>query len=182
MYMLCNRHSFIANSPILVIDLEWDYFSYIWINQNTIIGQTNHRNQYHKFGIKQSDRLHHMYILGKTGVGKSTLIKNMILQDINAGRGCALLDPHGDLVSEIVEKIPKDRKDNLIYLNVPDPNLEWGYNPLVYVNPERRPLLASGIMDIFKKQWDGRILGCAHGAFIQKCFVNVIRTTQCNNR
>ena len=96
----------------------------------TLIGQTNHRNQYNTFGIKQSDRMHHCYLLGKTGVGKSTLIKNLILQDIHAGRGCALLDPHGDLVSEVVAQIPNNRKDRLIYLNVPDPNLDWGYMSL----------------------------------------------------
>ncbi len=100
-----------------------------------------------------------MYILGKTGVGKSTLIKNLVLQDIHAGRGCALLDPHGDMVSEVVEQIPENRTDKLIYLNVPDPNLRWGYNPLAYVSPERRPLLASGVMEILKKQWDGRSWG-----------------------
>ncbi len=128
-------------------------------NDITLLGQLNFRRDKQLFGIKQKDRLHHMYIIGKTGVGKSTLIKNMILQDINADRGCALLDPHGDLVSEIVERIPEHRKNKLIYFNVPDQNLQWGYNPLVFVSPERRPLLASGVMEILKKQWDGRSWG-----------------------
>ncbi len=119
----------------------------------SIIGQTNHRNIYTPFGIKQADRLHHMYIIGKTGVGKSTLIKNLVMQDIYAGRGCCLFDPHGDMVDEVAQLIPDEHKHRLVYFNVPDPNLEWGYNPLAYVDEERRPLLASGILEIFKKLW-----------------------------
>ena len=146
----------------------------------SIIGTTNHRNKYIPFGIKQKDRMHHMYILGKTGVGKSTLIKNLILQDIEAGRGCALLDPHGDLVSEIVEKIPENRKEKLIYLNVPDPDLEWGYNPLAYVSPERRPLLASGVMEILKKQWDGRSWGVRMEHLLRNALLTLLEQPQAN--
>ncbi len=138
----------------------------------SIIGTTNHRKPYLPFGIKQSDRLSHLYILGKTGVGKSTLLKNLIMQDIQAGRGCALLDRHGDMVSEVIEHIPEDKKDNVIYLNVPDPNLQWGYNPLAFVSSDRRPLLASGVMEIFKKQWDGR----SWGVRMEHLFRNVLLT------
>ncbi len=125
----------------------------------SIIGQLNYRNDRRLFGIKQTDRLSHMYIIGKTGTGKTTLMQNLIKQDIAAGRGCAVLDPHGDMVDVVAQNVPADLKDRLIYFNVPDPNLEWGYNPLAYVSEERRPLLASGIMEIFKKQWDGNSWG-----------------------
>ena len=90
----------------------------------SIIGTTNHRQSYVPFGIKQADRLSHLYILGKTGVGKPTLLKNLFTQDIQAGQGCALLDPHGDMVSELIEQVPEHKKDKVIYLNVPDPNLQ----------------------------------------------------------
>lgn len=94
-----------------------------------------------------------MYLIGKTGVGKSTLIKNLILQDIETGRGCCLIDPHGDLVREVVDSISAEHQDRIINFDVPDPNMEWGYNPLAYVTEERRPLLASGILEIFKRLW-----------------------------
>ena len=76
----------------------------------TYFGETTFRNQRRRFGIKQADRLMHTYIIGKTGTGKSTLLETMIMQDIYAGRGCCLLDPHGDLVEKVVSKIPESRK------------------------------------------------------------------------
>ncbi|HRG68383.1 MAG TPA: type IV secretion system DNA-binding domain-containing protein [Saprospiraceae bacterium] len=123
-------------------------------NDITYIGLTTYRNQQKRFGIRQSDRLMHTYMLGKTGVGKSTLIENMIMQDIEAGRGCCLLDPHGDLVEKVVKAIPENRKDDLIYFNIPDAGLKLKYNPFKKVSPEKRSLVASGILDVFSKLWD----------------------------
>lgn len=120
----------------------------------TYIGLTTYRNQLKRFGIKQADRLMHTYMIGKTGTGKSTLIETMITQDIRAGRGCCLLDPHGDLVNKVVQAIPEDRKDELIYFNIPDPGLKLKYNPFRKVTPEKRSLVASGILDVFSKLWD----------------------------
>lgn len=120
----------------------------------TYIGKTTYRNHNKLFGIKQADRLMHTYIIGKTGVGKSTLIETMIIQDIQAGRGCCLLDPHGDLVEKVVRSIPENRKDDLIYFNIPDASLKLKYNPFRKVSQEKRSLVASGILDVFSKLWD----------------------------
>lgn len=105
------------------------------------------------FGIKQADRLSHMYVIGKTGVGKTTLLEILIRQDIAAGRGCALVDPHGDLVERIAATIPEHRAADTIYFNVPDPTQPFGYNPLLHVSPGLRSLVASGLIDVFKKMW-----------------------------
>ncbi|MEZ4927911.1 MAG: type IV secretion system DNA-binding domain-containing protein [Saprospiraceae bacterium] len=120
----------------------------------TYFAETSWRNEKRKFGIKQADRLMHTYILGKTGTGKSTCLETMMLQDIEAGRGCCLLDPHGDLVEKIVKAIPEHRKDDLIYFNIPDPNLNLRYNPFKRVSIEKRSLVASGILEVFAKLWD----------------------------
>ncbi len=120
----------------------------------TYFGETTYRDQRKRFGIKQPDRLMHTYILGKTGTGKSTLLETMIMQDINNGRGCCLLDPHGDLVEKVVKSMPEWRKKDLIYFNIPDPTLNLKYNPFRRVSIEKRSLVASGILDVFSKLWD----------------------------
>jgi type IV secretory pathway TraG/TraD family ATPase VirD4 len=122
-------------------------------NEITYFAKTNFRNQGKLFGIRQEDRLMHTYIIGKTGTGKSTLIQTMIIQDIQAGRGVCLLDPHGDLVQGVINAIPEARKDDVLYFNVPDRNLTLKYNPFKKVSYEKRSLVASGIMDVFKKLW-----------------------------
>jgi len=117
-------------------------------------GVTTYRNQRKRFGIIQSDALSHAYIIGKTGTGKSTLIETMIMQDIKAGRGCCLIEPHGDLVNNITKSIPEWRKKDLIYFDITDPNLKLKYNPFRKVSPEKRSLVASGILDVFSKLWN----------------------------
>ena len=105
------------------------------------------------FGIKQEDRLLHAYIIGKTGVGKSTMIQTMVMQDVYAGHGVCLLDPHGDLVHSVMSAIPEERKNDIIYFNVPDVSLTLKYNPFKKVSYEKRSLVASSILDVFKKLW-----------------------------
>ena len=120
-----------------------------FINQITYLGKTDGRQEKRRFGIYQSDRLFHQYIIGQTGTGKSRLLLNMIKQDINAGRGFCLIDPHGDLA----ETASKFLDTNGIYWKPSDHNCKVGYNPLTYVTEEYRPLVASGIIETLKQQW-----------------------------
>lgn len=128
-------------------------------NAITYLARTNHRNTGKLFGIKQPDRFSHIYIIGKTGTGKSTLIEMMARQDLAAGHGLALIDPHGDLVSRIANAVPKSRKTDVVYLNAPDPVQPYGYNPLRKVRRDRRPLAASGIIEVLRTTWDARSWG-----------------------
>ena len=105
------------------------------------------------FGIKDGDRLLHAYIIGKTGTGKSTLLENMALQDLERGHGVALIDPHGDLVARIAARVPASGRCDVIYLDATDPDQPYGYNPLRHVREDRIALAASGMMDVFKKMW-----------------------------
>ena len=94
-----------------------------------------------------------MYILGKTGTGKTTLLKNMIVSDINDGNGLAVIDPHGDLAGDILNFIPKKRIKDTIYFNPSDLNFPIGFNPLEKVNQDYHPLVASNLISVFKKLW-----------------------------
>src|SRR3989344_1692497 len=105
-------------------------------NQITILGETNFRNQATKFGIKLDDRRRHMYIVGKTGVGKSTLLENMIINDIRAGNGLAFLDPHGESADKLLDFIPEERIDDVIYIDPSDTNFPIAFNPLDQVSTE----------------------------------------------
>jgi type IV secretory pathway TraG/TraD family ATPase VirD4 len=111
------------------------------------------RNDDRVFGIKNEDRFLHIYVIGKTGTGKSTLIETMALQDLERGNGFALIDPHGDLVARVASQIPASHRDKVIYLDATDPTQPYGYNPLRHVSEDRIALAASGMMDVFKKMW-----------------------------
>lgn len=118
------------------------------------IGRTKWRDHKKPFGLRRGDRRAHMYVIGKTGTGKSSLLEAMIRQDILAGNGVAVFDPHGDLAERLVEWMPETRKRDLIYLNVPDPEQRFGFNPLEGVPPLRRSLAANGITEALKKLFD----------------------------
>ena len=111
------------------------------------------RNDKRTFGIKTEDRLSHVYVIGKTGTGKSTLLETMALQDISRGAGIALIDPHGDLVERIITKVPEHRAGDIIFLNAADRSQPYGYNPLRHVREDRIALAASGFLEVFKKMW-----------------------------
>jgi hypothetical protein len=119
----------------------------------TYLGRTTYRNAGVRFGIRQQDRFTHMYIIGKTGTGKSTLLKTIAMQDIAAGRGLALFDPHGDLVRDIVEHIRRWRQTDVVYINVPDTTCVVSFNPLAGIPRDQRPLAASTLLDVFKTMW-----------------------------
>jgi type IV secretory pathway TraG/TraD family ATPase VirD4 len=117
------------------------------------LGRVDFRNDRRIFGIKREDRFAHVYAIGKTGTGKSTLLERMALQDLSHRNGFALIDPHGDLAERIVSHIPPERRDDVIYLNAADPLQPWGYNPLRHVHPDYIALAASGLMEVLKKMW-----------------------------
>jgi hypothetical protein len=117
----------------------------------THIGVTNYRNLYQRFGIKDIDRLGHIYCIGKTGVGKSTLLQNMAISDIEKGKGLAVIDPHGDVVTALLKKIPAHRKQDLIHFNPADLEHPIAFNPLHAVHPNYHHLVASGLVSVFKK-------------------------------
>ncbi len=124
-------------------------------HENDIIffGRTNFRNQLKKFGIKTDDRRRHMYLIGKTGVGKSTLLENMVLADIYMGHGIGLIDPHGDFAEKIVDFIPPHRVNDVVYFNPADADYPVAFNILESINPDHKHLIASGLMGVFKKIW-----------------------------
>lgn len=119
----------------------------------TIIGRTKFRQRGVPFGVKQQDRLSHLYIVGQTGVGKSTLLSQLALQDARAGRGFALIDPHGDLVDQVAAGLDLAARERLTYFDATDPTQPFGYNPLRRVRPDRIPLAASGLLETFHKLW-----------------------------
>lgn len=122
-------------------------------NRVTYLARVDFRTDRRLFGIRRHDRRSHQYLIGKTGTGKSTLIATMIRQDIEAGEGLTLLDPHGDLVQAVLGSVPAHRRADLIYFNAPDPNLGLCFNPLRQVAPAERALTVSDLIDAFKKIW-----------------------------
>ncbi len=114
---------------------------------------TNFRNINRKFGIKLDDRRRHMYVVGKTGMGKTTLLENMVLNDIYAGHGVGVVDPHGDFAEKIIDYIPPNRINDVVYFNPSDINFPIGFNVLEVIRPEHKHLVASGLMGVFKKIW-----------------------------
>lgn len=116
--------------------------------------RSNFRRNGNLFGIKQADRLFHFYCFGKSGSGKTSLLKTLMLQDAEAHRGFTFLDVHGDASREIVERINKSYPSrSLIYFDVTNPHLDFGYNPLRKVSVTKRSLVASNILEIFQRNW-----------------------------
>lgn len=124
-----------------------------WPNDISYFARTNHRNADVPFGIKQADRLSHMYVIGKTGVGKSTLLETLARGDLGAARGFALLDPHGDLVERLAAGAEAEGHERVIYLNAADRACPYGYNPLRRVRDDKIPLAVSGFLETLKKLW-----------------------------
>jgi len=121
----------------------------------TVFAQTNYRNTLRPFGIRTDDRRRHMYVIGKTGMGKSTMLEHMIIQDIRKGFGVAVVDPHGDLVENIIKFIPSYRTNDVVYFNPADIEYPIGFNVLESTGTAQRHLVASGLMGVFTKIWEG---------------------------
>jgi len=120
----------------------------------TILGNTDYRGEKITFGIREEDKFRHMYIVGKTGTGKSTFIANLLKSDMIAGNGLALLDPHGELVDTVLEHIPTNRINDVILFDVSDADYPIGFNLLQGATEEEKNLIASGVVSTFKKLFD----------------------------
>ncbi len=123
-------------------------------NEVNYFARTNFRNQMRKFGVKTDDRRRHVYVIGKTGMGKTVLLENLILTDIYAGHGCAYIDPHGDTAERLIDYIPSWRINDVIYFNPADLDFPIGFNILETVSEKTKHLVASGMMGVFKKLWE----------------------------
>ncbi len=119
----------------------------------TPIGRVNFRNDDRVFGIKDKDRLCHIYCIGKSGTGKSTLLLNMAISDIERGNGFCVIDPHGDVAETLLKYIPHDKKEDVIYFNPADLDHPIAFNPIKNVHPNFYYLVCSGLLSTFKKIW-----------------------------
>lgn len=119
----------------------------------TYFAQTNFRNERRSFGIKRADRTKHMYIIGKTGMGKSTVEENMAIQDIQRGEGVGVVDPHGQFAEKMLSFVPENRIKDVIYFCPHDTDWPMAFNIMEDVGMEQRHFVASGLMLVFKKIW-----------------------------
>lgn len=137
----------------------------------TVFAETDYRGNKVDFGIKREDRRKHFYILGKTGVGKSTVFKNMFISDILRGDGACFVDPHGETVEELLDFIPPERVDDVIYFNPTDTQYPIGFNLLELKDKAQRDLIADGVVEVFKKQF-----GDSWGPRLQYILTNTVAT------
>ncbi len=117
----------------------------------TYFAATTHRNERRRFGIYRRDRRSHTYVLGRTGMGKSTLLETLTASDIETGNGLALLDPHGDLAEAVRRRAEVARRDDLVLFDPLDAPI--GYNPIRVVDPSRRYQVVAGVISAFRNIW-----------------------------
>jgi hypothetical protein len=122
-------------------------------NKVTFFGKTDSRGKNVTFGIKAKDRQRHVYVIGKTGMGKSTLLENMAVQDIQNGEGMAFIDPHGSAAETLLNYIPEHRINDVLYFAPFDTDHPVSFNIMEDVGPDKRHLVVSGLMSVFKKIW-----------------------------
>lgn len=137
----------------------------------TVFAETDYRGNRIDFGIKREDRRKHFYVLGKTGVGKSTVFKNMFISDILRGDGACFVDPHGETVDELLDYIPPERVEDVIYFNPTDTSYPIGFNLLELKDKSQRDLIADGVVEVFKKQF-----GNSWGPRLQYILTNTVAT------
>lgn len=116
-------------------------------------GLTSFRNEKKRFGIKQDDRRRHFYTIGKTGMGKSNLMENMAIQDIQNGNGIAYVDPHGEGAEKLLDFVPAERINDVVFFNPSDLDYPIAFNVMEKVDFKYRHLVAGGLMAVFKKVW-----------------------------
>lgn len=119
----------------------------------TYFGETDFRGERARFGIRNEDRSRHVYVIGKTGMGKSTLLENMAAQDIQNGEGMCFIDPHGSAIDTLLEYIPEDRIKDVVYFAPFDSDYPIAFNVMEDIGIDQRHLVVSGLMSAFKKIW-----------------------------
>ncbi len=137
--------------------------------------KTNFRGANRIFGIKQRDRRQHFYVVGKSGTGKSEMLKNMVLQDINNGMGVGIVDPHGELVEDILRKIPSSRINDVIYFDPSDMEHPVGFNVLEVPDPRFKHIVVSDLMAIFTKIW-ANVWSARMEYILQNCILALLDT------
>lgn len=143
--------------------------------ETTFIGKCNFRGNEQIFGIKARDRRQHMYVIGKTGVGKSALLKNLALQDIRAGRGIGIIDPHGEFVEEVLSQIPPERVNDIVYFNPVDTEYPIGFNVLEVPDLKYKHLVVSDLLGIFTKIW-ANVWSARMEYILQNCIMALLDT------
>lgn len=123
------------------------------MNDHVILGTRVQWGEDRPFALSTADRRHHLYVIGKSGTGKTTLLRNMIIQEIEAGRGIGLIDPHGDLATDILDHIPSHRIKDVAYFDPSDADNPIGFNLLAQVPRAKRHLVASGVVSVFRGIW-----------------------------
>jgi hypothetical protein len=133
------------------------------------LGRVEFRNRSEIFGIRLDDRRRHLAVIGKTGMGKTTLLQKLIASDIDGGRGVALVDPHGDLAETILDCVPSKRTNEVVVFDAGDRHFPLAFNPLACYNPEQKPLVASAVISAFKK-----LYGDSWGPRLEHIFRNAL--------
>lgn len=136
--------------------------------------RTNFRNENKVFGIRFEDMQYHCAVIGKTGSGKTNVLRSLIQNDIDSGRGICVIDPHGDLIQFVNKKVHESRKKDLIYLDIPNPELQHGYNPLKKVSYEKRSLVASGILESFENLNNANAWGPKLSHILRNCLLALL--------
>lgn len=149
--------------------MQWNYSALA-----SLFARVNFRSSRQLFGIKQQDRLQHFYAVGKSGSGKTTLLKTLMDQDMKCYRGFAFFDPHGDAYESIVQSIPHWHRSRVTPLNLANPDVPFGYNPLRQVSPMKHSLVASSILEIFQRSWKS-----AWGMKMEHILRHIILTLLC---
>jgi len=147
-------------------------------HEGVLIGLNEYRGQKKEVRIATDDRRRHTYVLGKTGVGKSVLIENMVLADIQAGRGVAIIDPHGDLAESILSKIPAERAEDVVYFNATDTERPIGINMLEAKTSNERDFAVSEMISIFYKLFDAETMGPMFEHYMRNAMLAIMADTE----
>jgi len=144
----------------------------------TFFAKTNFRNEDKRFGIKIEDRRKHIYIVGKTGMGKTNLLETMAISDIQSGKGVCILDPHGEFAEKMLDYVPRSRINDVFYFNPADLDYPVSFNLFEKVEPHYQHLVASGIMEVFKRIWKDISWGPRLEYILRNCILTLLEHPQ----